>query len=260
MTVAILGAEFRRTLRLANSYWLEYAADLLLYVLGFLLLSAVFRAASPEYGQVGVMSTLIGYTTWKICASVLQDIARIASDEARTGTLEQLFLSSLAPGLVFASRSLGIIVNHTIRGLIMAFLLAALLGLFQSVSILTAALFVLTLLGACGLGFALAGLTLVYKRIGGGLHLLWQMLVFFTGALAPITNPLLDGFAKLLPLTWGIRALRANILDGATLSEHWQNGIWLGLLVNTGIYLILGVILFTWGQNRARQQGVLAHY
>jgi hypothetical protein len=41
------------------------------------------------------------------------------------------------------------------------------------------------------LGFALAGLVLVYKRIGGALQLLWQMLVFFTGALAPIEHPLL---------------------------------------------------------------------
>ena len=260
MTIAMLGAEFRRTLRLAHSYWLEYAADLLLYVLGFLLLNAVFRAASPDYAKNGMLSTLIGYTIWKICASVLEDIARIASDEARTGTLEQLFLSGLAPGLVFVGRSLGIILNHTIRGLILAFLLAAFLGLIQPVSLLAAFLFTLTLLGACGLGFALAGLTLVYKRIGGGLHLLWQMLVFFTGALAPITNSLLGGFAKLLPLTWGISAIRASLIDGATSTDLWQNGLWLGLLVNTSVYLILGVFIFSWSQHRARQQGVLAHY
>jgi len=85
MTVPALGAEFRRSLRLARSYWLEYFADLILYILGFLLLSAVFQAASPNYGRAGMLSTLIGYTTWKICASILEDIARVASDEARTG-------------------------------------------------------------------------------------------------------------------------------------------------------------------------------
>lgn len=260
MTVTALGAEFRRSLRLARSYWLEYVADLILYILGFLLLSAVFQAASPNYGRAGMLSTLIGYTTWKICASVLEDIARVASDEARTGTLEQLFLAGLAPGLVFAERSLGFVLSHTIRGFILAFVLAGLLGLLQPASPVAAALFILTLLGACGLGFALAGLTLVYKRIGGGLHLLWQMLVFFTGALAPITHPMLGGFAKLLPLTWGISALRANILDGVSSVELWQSGLWQGLLINTLIYLILGVVLFNWGERCARQQGVLAHY
>jgi ABC-2 type transport system permease protein len=257
---ALFGAEFRRMLRLARSYWLEYAADLLLYALGYLLLITVFRAASTNYGPAGYLSTLIGYTTWKIGASVLVDIARIATEEAQTGTLEQLFLSGLRPGLVFLARSLGILVNRGIRGLVLAFILAAILGLLQPVPPLAVLVFALTLAGACGLGFALAGLALVYKRIGGALHLLWQMLVFFTGALAPIQNIYLDAISKALPLTWGITGLRAILIDGATLAILWQNGMLSGLLINTAFYLSLGVVVFAWGQRRARELGVLAHY
>jgi ABC-2 type transport system permease protein len=260
MSVAMLGAEFRRTTRMARSYWLEYAADLLLYMVGFLLLIAVFSAASESYGPKGYLSTLIGYTVWKICASTLEDIARIASDEARTGTLEQLFVSGVRPGLLFILRSLGILLNHTIRGLLLAFILAAILGLLQPVPWLAAVVFSLTVAGACGLGFSLVGLVLVYKRLGGSIHLLWQMLVFFTGALAPIQNPLLGAFSKLLPLTLGITCLREIIIDGGTAVDLWQNGLLPGLLINTAFYLLLGVILFTWGQRRARQLGVLAHY
>jgi ABC-2 type transport system permease protein len=256
----MLGAEFRRTARMARSYWLEYAADLLLYTVGFLLLIAVFSAASESYGPQGYLSTLIGYTVWKICASSLEDIARIASDEARTGTLEQLFVSGVRPGMLFTVRSLGIVLNHTIRGLLLAFILAAILGLLQPVPILAVIVFVLTLGGACGLGFALVGLVLVYKRMGGGIHLLWQLLVFFTGALAPITNPLLGAFSKLLPLTLGINCLREIIINGATANDLWQSNLLPGLLVNTGFYMLIGIILFTWGQRRARQLGVLAHY
>ena len=69
MSTTYIGAEFWRTARLARSYWLEYVADLLLYTLGFLLLITVFRAASASFGPVGYQSTLIGYTTWKVCAS-----------------------------------------------------------------------------------------------------------------------------------------------------------------------------------------------
>ncbi len=256
----MLEAEFRRTARLARSYWLEYAADLLLYTAGFLLLIAVFSAASQSYGPLGYLSTLIGYTVWKICASSLEDIARIASDEARTGTLEQLFVSGVRPGIVFIVRSLGIMLNHTIRGLLLAFVLATILGLLQPVPILVIAVFVLTLAGTCGLGFALVGLVLVYKRIGGGIHLLWQMLVFFTGALAPITNQVLGAFSKLLPLTLGITCLREIMINGATTAYLWQSGLLPGLLINSFIYVTLGAILFTWGERRARQLGVLAHY
>ncbi len=107
MSTAILGAEFRRTVRLARSYWLEYVSDLLLYTLGFLLLITVFKAASASYGPQGYLSTLIGYTTWKICASILVDIARIATEEAHTGTLEQLFLSNLRTRVGFSDTQPG---------------------------------------------------------------------------------------------------------------------------------------------------------
>jgi ABC-2 type transport system permease protein len=260
MSTALLGAEFRRTLRMGRSYWLEYASDLLLYTLGFLLLITVFRAASASYGPQGYLSTLIGYTIWKICASILVDIARVATDEAHTGTLEQLFLSGLHPGIVFLGRSLGILVNHGVRGLVLAFILGAFLGILVPITPLAVIIFVLTLAGACGLGFALTGLALVYKRIGGGLQLLWQMLVFFTGALAPIQNIYFGTFSKMLPLTWGITSLRAVMIDGATTAILWQNGMLFGLLINTAFYVALGAVLFGWGQRRARELGVLAHY
>jgi hypothetical protein len=86
------------------------------------------------------------------------------------------------------------------------------------------------------------------------------MLVFFTGALAPIQNTYLDAFSKLLPLTWGIAGLRAIMIDGASMTTLWQNGLLIALLINTAFYVTLGIVLFTWGQRRARELGVLAHY
>lgn len=260
MIAGAIGAEFCRTLRIARSYWLEYVSDWFLYVLGFLLLITVFKAASPSYGQEGILSTLIGYTIWKISASVLVEIARIASGEARTGTLEQLFLFNLPVGSMFLLRSLGIAVNYALRGLILALTLGLILGILPPIPITAWLVFLLTLAGAGGLGFALAGLGLVYKRIGGMLQLLWQLLVFFTGALAPIQNSLFGIAAKALPLTWGIICLRSILVDGQTVSFLWQNGSLAGLLINSAFYLGVGMLLFDWGQRQARHLGVLGHY
>jgi len=142
----------------------------------------------------------------------------------------------------------------------MALILAGILGIRQSVPLLAVVVFGLTVAGACGMGFALVGLVLVYKRVGGAIELLWQMLVFFTGALAPIYNPLLAAFSKLLPLTLGITCLRAIFIDSATAADLWQSGLLPGLLINTAFYVASGAALFTWGQRRARQLGVLSHY
>ena len=138
--------------------------------------------------------------------------------------------------------------------------MALLGGVLQPVSFLVLGIFLLTLAGAVGLGFALAGIGLIYKQTSRLPTLIWQMLVFFTGALAPIYTPVLSGISKALPLTWGIAALRAVFIDQASLSSLWQNGLLIGLLINTVIYTLLGIVVFSWGQNRARSLGTLAHY
>lgn len=244
MSLMVLGAELRRAFRLARSYWLEYVSDFALYAAGFLLLMAVFRAASDDFGPRGYLATLIGFVTWKVCA----------------GTLEQMFLGGLRPGLAFLGRSAGIFFNHAARGLVLATALAAFLGILRPIPLFAIVVFVLTAAGPCGLGFALAGLALVYKRLDGLVHLVWQMLVFFTGALAPMTHPVLAGVARALPLGWGITCLRALVVEGATAASLWRSGDLLGLLLNTACYVALGAALFAWGERRARTLGVLGHY
>ncbi|MGD2157729.1 MAG: ABC transporter permease [Anaerolineales bacterium] len=260
MSLSLLGAELRRNFRLAKSYWMEYISDFVLYTLGFLLLITVFLAATDNYGPEGYLSSLIGYVVWKICASILVEIAEVSSNESRTGTLEQMFLSGVHPGMIFIHRSVGIILDYVIRGLLLGLGLGMVLGILQAIPPVAIFVFVLTIVGAVGLGFALAGLVMVYKRLDGFLDLTWQMLVFFTGALAPIYNPFLSTVSKFLPLTWGIDSLRSIFLEGAEALKLWQNGLMGGLLLNTTLYVALGVVLFTWGQKRARALGLLAHY
>ena len=259
MNAVLLAAEFRRTLRLAQAYWLEYVSDFVLYFAGFLLLMVIFNAASPDYGSQGILSSLVGYITWKVCASSFLNVARIADEEARTGTLEQIFLSGSGALQIFLARSLGIFLNQALRGLLLGLALGAFLGVLTAPGLLPLAIFLLTFLGALGLGLGMAGLVLVYKRLGGFLSLVWQMLVFFSGALAPLPG-VLGTFSRVLPLSWGIAALRAALVSGATLTDLWQNGLLPGLLLNTLVYLALGVALFTWGERRARRLGVLGHY
>jgi ABC-2 type transport system permease protein len=258
--IAILGAEFRRTIQLVRSYWLEYVFDFLLYGLGYILLIVIFTAGSESYGPEGYLSTLIGYVIWKIGASLMVDIARISSEESRTGTLEQMFLTGWGLGRIFLARSTGILLNHSVRGLFLGAVLAAILNILQPIPLLSTLVFLLIILGAGGLGFALAGIVLVHKRLDGFLHLFWQMLVFFTGALAPIQSPILGTIAKLLPLTWGIDALRAIFIDGADVIALWHSGILIGLLLNTLFYMSIGTVVFSLGQKQARTLGVMAHY
>lgn len=256
----VLWGEFRRTFQWARSYWVEYLSNFVLYALGFLLLVAIFRSATDEFGQDGILSTLLGYITWYMCASVMSSIAHVAEDESRTGTLEQLFLTGLSPEVVFLVRSAGRILLEIVQSVPLALVLAIILGVLRPVPLLAIMIFLLTLLGACGLGFALAGIALITKRAESLIRTTWQMLVFFSGALAPMQPPALAFVAKILPLGLGIESLRMIYLNDATISSLWNNGLLPGLLINTLVYIIFGLALFAWGERRARRQGTLAHY
>lgn len=260
MSAATLGAEFRRTMSLVRSYWLNYAADLVLYTLGYFLLMAVYFVAADGLNADLALSALIGYVTWKVCASAMVRTARTIVEEAKTGTLEQLFVTGRSPTGLILARSLGEFLNQGLRGLILGTIIAAIMGLLQPVPFSVLIVFTLTAAGALGAGLALAGLALVEKRIGGFLNLIWQMLVFFSGALAPITGPVFGTISRLLPLSWGIEAMRAILLEGATFGVLFDNGLLLGLLVNTGFYLLVGEVLYLRGEKRARELGVLGQY
>lgn len=70
-------------------------------------------------------------------------------------------------------------------------------------------------------------------KLAGATRLIWQMLVFFTGALDPIYHPVLAPITRLLPLTRGIESLRAIYLNGADFASLWQSGLL--LTVQSGV-------------------------
>ena len=255
-----IAAEIRLALRLARSYWIEYVLDFVLYVLGFLLLMVIFRTVADDFGSDGRMGSLLGYITWLVCANVMAGIAMIVEQEARTGTLEQLFITGLRPDLAILGRAAGISLHYISLGIIIGVVLAKALDVLQPIPFLAAVIFFLTLIGACGLGFVLAGMALVAKRTEGLIRLTWQMLVFFSGALTPLYQPALSAVSKMLPLSWGIDSLRAIFLEGADALSLWQSGLLVGLLFNTAFYVALGYALFSWGYRQARILGTLAHY
>lgn len=261
MTLAALGAEFQRAWSLARSYWVNYLADLVLYTLGFLLLMAVFFvAAADHFGPNLYLSALIGYVTWKVCTGTMLKIAKTTVDESKTGTLEQLFVTGQSPGVLLIQRSLGEFLMYGARGLLLGGVLASILGVLQPIPGSVLVFFLLSAAGIFGLGFGLAGLALVYKRISGMLSLIGQMLVFFSGALAPLTSPGMKALSRALPLSWGIEAMRAVMVENVRVATLWEDGVLLGLLINTGVYLLVGSVLFRWGVRRARELGVLGQY
>ncbi|MDE2822892.1 MAG: ABC transporter permease, partial [Chloroflexota bacterium] len=122
--------------------------------------------------------------------------------------------------------------------------------------------FALTMVGLFGFGYAIGGLTLVFKQISSVSGLLTNVLLFLNGALLPVHHfpAWLETIAVFLPTTQGIIVLRKVVVDGASLTAVWEDGSMVFLAVQSILFLVVGWALFNVGERVAKRSGTLGQY
>jgi len=255
-------AELRREVYLARTYRVDFLADQALYTVGFLLLSGLFYlVAGGEYSRPEILGLLVGYLTWRVADGTLLRLVRSTANDAQWGTLEQLVLGPQGFGRLQVGRALAAFVYHTARALLIAVIAIPMLRLSPVLLPGEVLLFLLTQIGAWGVGFLLVGLHLVTKNVAAITIGMSTALLFLTGALAPLSEgTMLYTLAQFLPLTTGIALLRQMLVDGTALSTLTAQPPFYWLLANSTAYLLAGLAVLGWGERNARRQGSLAHY
>jgi ABC-2 type transport system permease protein len=214
-----------------------------------------------EFGQAAGLVMMVGWLTGMVAADCMAELPLGVSEEAKTGTLEQLCIApvSLSRILFICSLAdfLGIGVREAIAALIPSFMVAPV----SSVPVILL-LFFLSLVGAYGMGFAFAGLALIYKRIKSVTNLVFSLMIFFTGALVGLesTGWAFEVLKIAFPLTWGISLMRQVVEGSVTLTTLLQNGNMVGLILHSAAYLGFGLAIFALGYKKARFRGTLSHY
>ena len=115
-------------------------------------------------------------------------------------------------------------------------------------------LILLTLAGVYGIGFAIGGLALVFKRIESFVQI-------FQFAIVGLIAAPVDRFPVLryLPLAEGARLIRRVMTEGLSIFELPATDLFF-LFANSTIYLGLGFLAFKLLENVARDRGLLGHY
>ena len=182
--------------------------------------------------------------------------------EASIGTLEQLYMSPVPTWLVFVGRVIATFVKGTVMVALLGVILAMILPVTLPLELAALPPFVLTMVGLFGFGYAIGGLTLVFKQISSVSSLLTNVLLFLNGALLPVHHSpaWLETVAVFLPTTQGIIVLRKVVIDGASLTAVWQDGSIVFLAVQSILFLIVGWILFNIGEQVAKRRGTLGQY
>jgi ABC-2 type transport system permease protein len=162
---------------------------------------------------------------------------------------------------ILSLRSLAYFLGVGAKGILAAVLLAFFVAPL-SAGLTLVVLFLISLVGAYGLGFLFAGVALVFKRTQALVGLAFSLMIFLTGALVGLESLgwIYQVLRLALPLTWGISLMRSTLTESETLLSLLQSGELLGLTLHSLAYLAIGLGVFAVGYVRARARGTLAHY
>jgi ABC-2 type transport system permease protein len=222
----------------------------------FLLFLVVFMGLRTFMGDGLTTDTLdaviVGYIMWMFALLAYTGSANAIIDEAKQGTLEQLFM---APAgicrLLIVRMGAGVITAIVFNSVL---LLLAMLSTDRWLQIpygQSLLLIVLGLPAVQGLGFAIAGIALVHKRVEAVSSIMQFALIALVSLPAYPFNSM-----SLLPFTAAASGVNQLVTQQAELPLAWY-----GLIFVTSLfYLLLGVFIFKRFEAKAKSLNVLGHY
>jgi ABC-type polysaccharide/polyol phosphate export permease len=118
------------------------------------------------------------------------------------------------------------------------------------------------MVGSVGYSLIEGGLTLALKRVELLHELALGLMVFFSGALVPLDRlpTWMADIGRFTPISQGIVALRAMLVNGAAGLPLGGDGGLVPLAAVSFAYLFAGIIVFSVGEAMAKRRGSLARY
>jgi len=192
--------------------WFLYT--FLVFIAALVILNGI---SGGDYGQEETLLVLVGWLTWMVASECMSELPAVISEEAQTGTLEQICLAPLSLASILTARSLAYFIGVGAKGLLAVGLAAVFIAPTPSGPVLIM-LFLISLVGAYGLGFLFAGVALVFKRTEALVGLVFSLMIFFTGALVGLES-----------LGWIYQVLCMTLNFDAKLSHYRHRGKQVGL-------------------------------
>jgi ABC-type polysaccharide/polyol phosphate export permease len=272
--LSTLAAMSRKEFTLMLRYPVEFVASFaknFLMVTVFTLATLMFsqrgfgsQTAESQPATAGLM--VYGFVVFIFVSDTLWTVGFNVRREQNQGTLEQLYLTPASRSASLISRAIVTLVWTGLLSLTAAWLMSLLIGHLSLANVPLAVLILLLILsGTFGTGFAFAALTLRLRDTAYTLANLFQFLFIVLGApFFPFASlpPPLRIISRLLPLAYGVDALRATLLNyPAGFPELVPIGPELIVIAAFGVLMPpLGLWLYAKAEDQERLQGSLAEY
>ncbi len=258
MNIAVLyGASFRRSLIEFRRYIFDTFSGIVT-VYGFFLIiflgARIFGGDQPGFGRT-LEGVVVSYGVWALTIFALSGLTFEMTQEAQLGTLEQLGMSPFGLVNVLLARVFSSLGVQFFVWAILLTLMMATTGRWLNIDVVSVVpLLLLTLIGVIGVGFVLAGLAVVFKRVQNALQIYQVLLLGLV--VAPVDDV---SFVKYLPVAWGSELLRRVMVGGRSVFDM-PLGDLLFLIANTTLYFACGIAAFKGFERVARERGLLGHY
>lgn len=257
LTEIVVG-EWRRMVVNLVRYPLETISSMVTMFLVFagLFYGATYITQSP-IGSGRLAGVVLGYAVWILMMAATGDMGWSIQNEAQNGTLEQVMLLPWPSVVVFLVRALMAIVGFLLPMLVVVAGLLYITGVEFSWRLSALLPMMMTLTTAWGLGLIVAAIALVFKRIGQVLNMIQFLLLFVIMIpMASHQGMLWHLMGMVVPFAAEVSLLH-QLLGSSGATTGW---LWVDSLVNTALFMGLGVWLFWQSDRLSRTRGILGHY
>ncbi len=266
-----VGNEIEKGLLHAWGERLQIVIELPLFVIFFLLAGLVLgRGQEIASGHLDwrldperIAPLLVGFVAFTFIYLQSAKFFWRLLGEIQAGSLEQVYLSPLPAWLVATAGRVLATVLETGFVVAILYIIAVAIVPFHLVWRAQALVpMVLIVVGSVGYSLIEGGVTLAWKRVELLHELALDLMIFFSGALIPLSQlpAWMAEIGRFTPIGQGIVGLRAILIGG---KESFPLGADGGLLWMFGIsfaYLLVGILVFSLGESIARRQGSLGRY
>lgn len=260
---AVALAVWNKTIIMLRRYTFNTITQLIsIYVL-FLIMFMGIRGIGGAVGGNAIAvgdtldATIVGFFMFFVVFGTYGSLSQTIMNEARLGTLEQLMMTP------FGFRKLAgfeVLTNIVVQLVMSGVMLVAMLfttGRTLHIDVATVLpLMLLSATTAVGIGFAFAGLALMFKRIEALFMVMQFVFVGLVSAPAFTKSALV---LALLPVSLSSLLLNEAMTDGLTLLNMGADRLALAVLSSAFCYAA-GLLVFSRMERSARDSGNLAQY
>lgn len=220
----------------------------------FMFLGIKF-VGDPTTAADNIRYVMVANSFWFLLMMGVSSMGWELSAEALRGTLEQLYMSTVPPFMILLFRMIATMLINTVLLALLITLSMLTTGQWLTVDVTTLVLVLPpTFLAVMGLGYAVAGLTIVYKQMNAVLQLLQFALMGI--AFVPLTAvPLFE----LAPTAKGIDMIRQVMAAGTPLATFTALD-WATLVGTGAFWFVLGLGVYLLFERRSMNRGLLGHY